>query len=524
MTVADDLAHRHLLSAEGLREVAPIDAALVRVVIDAAWAGTRAGQLLASCLVNLLVRQVKLVRQVEVVAPAVPRLIQMPHGDSSTDFPACLVPFGSWATNSAVTVLVQPTSVSANQTIFVGGCPPDLGPSAGRALCVLGDGWRAWVGAPEWMPRGILPASTNPLGPFLGAALAASEVFKASRGIRRGRYLTADGYSLWSERTSPDWYALEEGPGVTGAMLPPVHVAGVGAVGNALAYLIAYLELAQAYLVLIDDDRYDKTNLNRCLLAGWPDRDEPKVQAVARALRAAGVGAFPFGGTVKAYLGDARAGLRADVAREADELDFQIVASCVDKGISRQDVQGLWPRVLMGGSTVNLQAKRNLYNARQGAACLACFNPRERDGEKIRSLKDELHQLSPDQRHEFLVKNGLDAKAVEDYLSGAPCGGLGEATLKDFATRLPPQFSAGFTSLGAGLLLGAALLRRTAFAAGHPRPSDMGTLNFLNGGLLVTQFGADDACELQCQERARSRRSQSTFPSSIVADCGGLMT
>jgi hypothetical protein len=339
------------------------------------------------------------------------------------------------------------------------------------------------------------------LGPFLAAALAAGEVFKASRGIRRGRYLTADGYSLWSERASPDWYALEEGPRVAGAVLPPVHIAGVGAVGNALAYVAAYLELARAYLVLIDDDRYDKTNLNRCLLAGWPDRDKPKVLAVARALRTAGVGVFPFDGTIQSYLGDARLGLRADAAREADELDFQIVASCVDKGISRQDVQGLWPRVLIGGSTMNLQAKRNVYNARQGAACLACFNPRERDGERIRSLKHELLRLSPDDRSEFLMANGLDAKAVEDYLSGAPCGGLGEAALKDFATRVPPQFSAGFTSLGAGLLLGAALLRSTAFTEGTLRPSDMGTLNFLNGGLLATPFAADDVCELQCQVR-----------------------
>jgi hypothetical protein len=501
----DEVAHRHLLSTEGLQDTVAVEAPFVRIVIDGDWAGTCAGQLLASCLVNLLVRQVKLVRQIELVARAQPRRIQMPYGESSEDFPACLLPLESWATNGAVSLSVQPTEVPADQTIFVGGCPADLCGSAGRALCVFGDGWRAWAGTPERMPRGITPASTNPLGPFLGAALAAGEVFKVSRGIRRGRSLTADGYSLWSEQASPDWYALDEGPTVAGAVLPPVHVAGVGAVGNALAYLIAYLGLADAYLVVIDDDRYDETNLNRCLLAGWVDRGQPKVQAVARVLRAAGVGAYPFAGTVKGYLSDARIGLRADVARAVDQLDFQIAISCVDKGISRQDVQGLWPRLLMGGSTMNLQAKRNLYNARPGAACLACFNPKERDGEKIRSLKEDLLRLSPDGRREFLVANRLDVKAVEDYLSGAPCGGIGEAALKDFATRPPPQFSVGFTSLGAGLLLGAALLRHTLFTGGASQLSDMATLNFLNGGLLGTPFGADDACELQCQERDRIR-------------------
>ena len=246
MSAADDLAHRHLLSAEGLQETAPVETRLVRIVIDAAWGRTRAGQPLASCLVNLLVRQVKLVRQIEVTAPASPCLIQMPHGDSSADFPNCLIPFGSWATNNAVSVKVRPDSGPADQTFFVGNCPDDADSRAGRALGVLGDGWRAWIGVPERTPRQVIPASTSPLGPFLAAALAAGEIFKASRGIRRGRYLTADGYSLWSERALPDWYALEEVPRIAGAVLPPVHIAGVGAVGNALAYLTAYLELAQA--------------------------------------------------------------------------------------------------------------------------------------------------------------------------------------------------------------------------------------------------------------------------------------
>jgi hypothetical protein len=385
--------------------------------------------------------------------------------------------------------------------IFVGNCPANAGLSEGRALCVLGDGWRAWVGTPGRAPRGVLPTSRNPLGPFLAAALSAGEIFKVSRGIRRGRYLAADGYSLWSTEASPDWNALAAGPEIAGSVLPPIHVPGLGAVGNALAYLVVNLELAGAYLVLIDDDRYDKTNLNRCLLAGWSDRDRPKVEAVARALRAAGIESFPFDGTVKSYLTDARLGLRADAAKEADDLNFQIVTSCVDKGVSRQDVQGLWSRLLLGGSTLNLQAKGSLYNARPGAACLGCFNPAERDGEKIRALKEQLLNLSLEERKQFLIEHGLDAKGVENYLSGALCGGLAEGAFKDFATRPPPQFSAGFTSLGAGLLLGATLLRTSLFQGIAPKSSDLTTLNFLNGGMMGSALGADEACELRCLKR-----------------------
>ncbi len=101
--------------------------------------------------------------------------------------------------------------------------------------------------------------------PFLAAALAAGEIFKRSPSLRRGRFLSADGYSLWSGGTSSEWNALVDGPAVSGIRLPPTHVVGAGAVANALGIILANLELSSAYLILIDDDKYGKTNPNRCL-------------------------------------------------------------------------------------------------------------------------------------------------------------------------------------------------------------------------------------------------------------------
>jgi hypothetical protein len=208
------------------------------------------------------------------------------------------------------------------------------------------------------------------------------------------------------------------------------------------------------------------------------------------ALRAAGIETFAFEGTIKAYVKDLRSGLRSDVARELNDGAFDIVVSCVDKGVSRQDVQGLHPRLLIGGSTFNLQAKTNFYLPRQGAACLACFNAREKDGEKLHALEAEIRTMDMGARSAFLVRQGLDVEAVEEYLAGAPCGHLGRAALNDFATRPPEEFSVGFVSLGTGLLLVAALLRSTVLAAPGLRPADMTTLNFLNGGLLDGALGA----------------------------------
>ena len=124
---------------------------------------------------------------------------------------------------------------------------------------------------------------------------------------------SAAGYSLWSGDVSSDWDALKDGPKIAGSALPPVHVIGAGAVGNALAYIVANLGLSKGYFILIDDDKYDGTNLNRCLLAGWRDLGQHKVAAITDALHAGGVGTFPFVGVIKSYVADARTGLRTDV-------------------------------------------------------------------------------------------------------------------------------------------------------------------------------------------------------------------
>jgi hypothetical protein len=504
MTDADEIARRHLLAVDSLEATLQSEQQYIRIFVADRWASSHGGQLLTSCLVNLLCRQVKLVRHIEIVAPLARGLIRLPGADPAEAFPACLRGLALWAVNGAVTLSATRTATRSDHTIFVGDPWQEVIPDHGHTLIVVGDGWRALVGDAHYTSYAIWPTSINPLGPFLAAALAAGEIFKRSRGIRRGRYLSADGYSLWSGAKSSDWNALAEGPPVSGICLPPTHVVGAGAVGNALAYVIANIKLNGGYLVLVDDDKYDKTNLNRCLLAGWEDRDHAKVDAIAKVLRAAGIGVFPFPGTIMSYLTHSRTQLRVDVARQVDDLIFEIVASCVDKGTSRQDIQGLQPHLLVGGSTLDLQAKASWYSGRPGAACLACFNPAEQNGEKFRALESQLRNMPADDRIRLLAGHGLDAPAVEEYLSSAQCGGLGEAALKDFATRPPSEFSAGFVSLGAGLLLASELLRQTVFLATAPPRFDMTTLNFLNGGFADAGLGADNACEWNCQGRRRA--------------------
>jgi hypothetical protein len=500
-----DIANRHLLPANGLADAADPKALSVRIVVNDNWGASIAGQLLVSCLVNLLCRQAKLVTRVEIVARNTPTVIHLPSGTLSTPFPLCLQTLAVWAVKGAVAVSARQTDAAVDYTIVVGGV--DMMPyvsSPGHELFVLGDGWRAWLGERRHAPCSSQPHFTNPLGPFFAATLTAGEIFKRSRGILRGRYLVAAGFSLWSGQSSEDWNSLDNGPELEGRTLPPIHVIGVGAVGNGLAYIIANSRFNDAYLVLIDDDSYDDTNLNRCLMAGWHDVGEPKVEAVARGLREAGVGTFPFPGSIKDYSTASRAGLRKDVTAEADELKFNIVVSCVDKNTSRHDVQGLWPRSLLGGSTLDLTAKTNVYGLRPGAACLACHNPKEQDGEKIRTLEARLRNMPVDEREHFLSRHGLNMLAIEEYLTNPKCGSLGETALKDFATRSSGEFSVGFVSLGAALLLSSSLFRHALFAGKAPKRGDMTTLNFLNDGTMDSGLGVDDHCQ-RCSDTRRQK-------------------
>jgi hypothetical protein len=423
----------------------------------------------------------------------------MPYDCDVQHFPDCLTEFSAWAVNGLIAVSATETATEADITVCIGDVPR-IASATQEMFVVIGAGWRAWVGDADNAPRNVVPVSQCPLGPFLAAALAAGEIFKRGRGILRGRYLAGDGYSLWSGRKANNWIELEDGPEIARHALAPVHVVGAGAVGNALAYIIAYLKLADGYFVFVDDDSYDKKNLNRCLLAGWRDLTHPKVNSLATTLRARGLGAYAFPGTIAAYLSDARIGLRDDVERDVGNLIFGTVLSCVDKGRSRQDVQGLYPQLLIGASTLDLQAKVNFYPRRKGAACLACFNPAERQGDKLRALEKQLTDMTPTMRRDFLVRHGLDSQAVEEYLAGANCGGMGEAALRDFATRPPEDFSVGFVSLGAGVLLAATLLRQTLVRDAAPLLRDMTSLNFLNGGLLDVNLAYDDNCERRCQK------------------------
>ncbi|WP_143106032.1 hypothetical protein [Bradyrhizobium sp. Gha] len=106
------------------------------------------------------------------------------------------------------------------------------------------------------------------------------------------------------------------------------------------------------------------------------------------------------------------------------------------------------------------------------------------------------------ERVAFLCDEGIDPQIVDEFLSSPKCGRLGEAALRDLATRAPSEFSVGFVSLGAAVLLAAKLLQQLLFEKKSKR-GDVTSFNFKNCGYGDSFLAPDEHCEWGCQERRR---------------------
>jgi len=408
-------------------------------------------------------------------------------GDLATSI-ACMV---KWAVGDEVAVVSREPHQRADIQLCVG---PDVQPADDvTSIYAVANGWKAWVGDRDLCAAGWQGHSANPLGPYMAACLLAGEVFKRARGISRGRWIHDLGYSLWTGQQGP-WETLADGPELAGLGLPAMYVVGCGAVGQGLINIVGAARFGDTYVVSIDDDHHDRTNFNRCFLAGIDDFTKRKVNAVKRYRELAGIGGIEHFGTIKDYVTRGKPGLRADLmVCEADDR-FDCVISCVDKGTSRQDIQGLWPRVIYGGSTLGMGAKTNIYDLVGGTACLGCHNPPEPDGDELRKVERLVRGMNEAERHTYF-ESAEHRKKILAYLAGAErCGALGEAQFRKFVTDRAREFSVSFVSMAAATLLASRLFARLLFGGQEPLRAPMTSTAFLNGSFDDDRIAVDPFC------------------------------
>lgn len=421
--------------------------AKVTVEADRAVVAIPTGQHLMWMLLNLLARQSDEVGEIE---------LAMPDGVRPAARLSPLVPSGS----DLKTVLEAGVEEINPRLLGPGGesrtrvsvriGPGPLSKDADLTLAVSATGWAGYVGQ---IPAETIGDGENPVGAYVGACLAAGEIFKHVRSMRdeAGTYARR----MWLD--AAEMRVVDEpapGPSLPdGLRLPATIVAGVGAVANAFLHVIYPLEDLRVDLTLIDNDPegVTDTNLNRCVLFG---------------LRHAAT-FHPKASTAASLMGNGRLVVEAvDDSWQAwrdehSDRPLDLVISVVDKNSARHAVQDALPRLILGASTNDMRAQVNLYDVLGGGPCLRCRNrpeTRTSDDEIVARLK----ALPPAEREQEARKVCIDPEILETFLSDplGNCGLVGGATLQKFGGGSDEvEWSVGFVSALAGVLLAAEYLK-----------------------------------------------------------------
>lgn len=488
------LSDRHSREVEGLGSLPP---AGLTVRVQAPNLASISSQHTLACLGNLLCRLTGSVKSVFLAIEEREFEVALPHRASGCGTVEALLSMSAWANGGAIPFSVD-NKTPADFTVTIGEATEVFG----KGVNIMGAGWIAWAGT-EPSPKQLLTVDeTNPIGPYFAACLGASEIFKFSRELCRGRFAANDAYSLW-DGACGTLAELTQGPPLDGPTIPPFLLVGAGAVGQGLILVLGASRPAQSYVATIDFDPHDDTNLNRCFIAGEADETHPKVDAVARFRKINSLDGTERPCTIAQFAASPPISeLPADFGTAIANDDYPLVVSAVDRNDSRWDIQGLNSDLVLGGSTNNLTANSATYGRTTGR-CLACYNPRESDNAHYQALLEELRPLNDEEKRTFLagkVPEG-EIEMVIDHLSSNPrCGSLGEKALKDFARSSEAEFSVSFVSMAAAVMLFGRLIQSTDVQNVSPHRAQFSNFNFRNLRGGDYELCREPSCP-HCEER-----------------------
>lgn len=513
------LGDRHLRPdpSGALRPAEEARKGLVRVIAPATIASTIAGQHMLWTLTNQLARQDRLVERIALSVPETRLLDGVVPFTKSGSLGESLLAWAKEAVGERVRVeLDNAADEGAAVEITVGNESPQF--AADRRLSIFADGWNAYAGPLGSAPNAI-PQDRNPLGPAFAGCLAAGEVFKHLRGINpeRGSFVDRLAYSLLDLQARARWEDLPSAELPEMFSIGQPYLVGAGAVGQAFALALGSVPGARGHVTVIDPEALDDiTNLNRYPLARTVDFDDlrPKADIIAQYLRSRGLTAHP---TMKKWEDFLRRVDRGDqlpeLASNEAVFRFDTILSCVDDtdgNFARHAIQNVWPRMLMGASThaTGLRSSVSIYDVRSPWMCLKCHNRLRDPRKELVALVEQLRRLSEVQRAAWISTRGMSADEVEEALGSPGCASVGIKQLADYVNRPgDPQFSVGFTSMAAGIILAAQLIKMSIAIAAFP--ADRGCSNFfyfLNPGSRWFGQGANPACNCRTEGRSRHLR------------------
>ena len=320
------------------------------------------------------------------------------------------------------------------------------------------DGWLAYIGDSKILCNLPHSDSNNPFGAFTAACIVVGEVFKFAGKIKPNTASMIDSlcFSAYDLKCHlKAWACLENPPLDRQINLGCLQVCGVGAVAHAFGQTLFAIEGLGGKLFFIDrsrasncvDETIDPTNLARYIMATNHDVCMPKAELLAKKMSTAGI-----------QVGFSDEGLEAYVNQNAGQ--FSHVISCVDNNHARHAIQDQIPKMIHGGSTVDLRSQVSIYDLSHGnCQCMKCSNPIEdetSDGE----IRERLKNMSSERRKTISIENGINPEKLEQYIRNPECGTLGNESIQKFAgLDKRPEFSVNFVSALTGILLAAEIVK-----------------------------------------------------------------
>jgi hypothetical protein len=223
---------------------------------------------------------------------------------------------------------------------------------------VHSDGWliRLASAAPP-IPMTFL--QPNPLGAIAAAAFGAAEVFKRLVEVRseRGPLHARLEFSLWDYSEQGD----SLGAPLPSRMEISALIAGLGAIGNAMAYILRELP-AGGSLWVVDRQVYGPENLGTCIALDDEGLGKPKTAFATRYLE--------HQYRLTPLHGELRAGLPAYVAAPSRP---RVMLGGLDNIPARHDLQDFWPDLLFDGALgESFACQVSRWRWGEDAGCLRC--------------------------------------------------------------------------------------------------------------------------------------------------------
>lgn len=325
---------------------------------------------------------------------------------------------------------------------------PESSTSIWAGAVVLRTSASEWTGAVTPDDTQDLPLNlktTNPFGPYVAACLAAGQTYMYARV--QDHVLQPVALNAWTlQQNTRDLTSEHDLPSEPSAELDHV-LAGVGAVGSALLLTLWAYQPVSGTIRAVDADPQgvDSTNLQRCLPFHSVDVGQPKAPTAALRLGGHhGLVVEPTHGLAEALVGPQTH-----------------LISAIDTENARQALQDRYPASAIQASTSGLRLEMLRVDPTSDTACLRCFNAPADQTMSDSQVRAQIATLDDDAVAAHAAAVGTDVERVREWGRSGGCGQIGDALLERLrpSDGTPAQFSVGFASVLAGVLLAGQVLK-----------------------------------------------------------------